>query len=139
MSDAFPIAKLWRLALGDGIVDWCNRTAPDLMSRYDKAALNFTTLQDELDKDLSDLSLEMYEGSRADELQRLVSLSERMLAMLERQVSIHHKLTGGGAAAVWVGMQRSAITRPMDDGAGPAERDATPRRRLSSGAQVIDA
>ena len=138
MSDGFPIAKLRRLALGDGIVDWCNRTAPELMRRYDKAASNFEALQVEIDKDLSDLTCELHDGLRADELHRLVTLSERMLTMLQRQVEIHHKLTGGGAAAVWVGMQRLAITHPVSED-GPSERDATPRRRLSSGAVVVDA
>jgi hypothetical protein len=109
------------------------------MRRYDKAAENFTTLQEEIDKDVADLRDELHSGDRADELNRLVTLSERMLSMLQRQVEIHHKLTGGGAAAVWVGMQRLAITHPVNDPDGPAERDATPRRRLSSGAQVIDA
>jgi hypothetical protein len=130
-------SRLRALALGPGIVDWCNRTAPDLMRRYDKAASQFDTLQAELEKELNDLRDELHEGSRSEALAAALVMSERMMTLLEKQISAQHKLTGGGAAAVWVGMARL----PSENGQAEEtlERDVTPRRRLGSGAQVIDA
>ncbi len=129
-------SRLRALALGPGIVDWCNRTAPDLMRRYDKAASQFDLLQGELEKELNDLRDELHEGSRSEALAAALVMSERLMSLLEKQISAQHKLTGGGAAAVWVGMAR------LPSESGPSEesteRDVTPRRRLGSGAQVID-
>jgi hypothetical protein len=129
-------SRLRALALGPGIVDWCNRTAPDLMRRYDKAASQFDTLQNELEKELNDLRDELHEGSRSEALAAALVMSERLMSLLEKQISAQHKLTGGGAAAVWVGMARlPSESGPSED---TLERDVTPRRRLGSGAQVID-
>jgi hypothetical protein len=130
-------SRLRALALGPGIIDFCNRTAPDLMRRYDKAASQFDTLQNELEKELNDLRDELHEGSRSDALAAALAMSERLMSLLEKQISAQHKLTGGGAAAVWVGMARL----PSENGQAEEtlERDVTPRRRLGSGAQVVDA
>ena len=130
-------SRLRALALGPGIVDWCNRTAPDLMRRYDKAASQFDLLQGELEKELNDLRDELHEGTRSEALATAVLLSERLMNLLEKQIAAQHKLTGGGAAAVWVGMARL----PSENGPSEEtlERDVTPRRRLGSGAQVIEA
>jgi hypothetical protein len=130
-------SRLRALALGPGIIDFCNRTAPDLMRRYDKAASQFDTLQSELEKELNDLRDELHEGTRSEALAAALVMSERLMTLLEKQISAQHKLTGGGAAAVWVGMARL----PSENGQAEdtLERDVTPRRRLGSGAQVIDA
>ena len=129
-------SRLRALALGPGIIDFCNRTAPDLMRRYDKAASQFDVLQSELEKELNDLRDELHEGSRSEALAAALVMSERMMSLLEKQIAAQHKLTGGGAAAVWVGMARL----PSENGQADEtlERDATPRRRLGSGVQVID-
>jgi hypothetical protein len=129
-------SRLRALALGPGIVDFCNRTAPDLMRRYDKAASQFDLLQGELEKELQDLRDELHEGTRSEALATAVLLSERLMSLLEKQIAAQHKLTGGGAAAVWVGMARL----PSENGQAEEtlERDVTPRRRLGSGVQVID-
>ena len=130
-------SRLRALALGPGIVDWCNRTAPDLMRRYDKAASQFDVLQNELEKELNDLRDELHEGSRSEALAAALAMSERLMSLLEKQISAQHKLTGGGAAAVWVGMARL----PSENGQADEtlERDVTPRRRLGSGVQVVEA
>jgi hypothetical protein len=130
-------SRLRALALGPGIVDFCNRTAPDLMRRYDKAASQFDVLQAELEKELNDLRDELHEGTRSEALAAALVMSERLMGLLEKQIAAQHKLTGGGAAAVWVGMARL----PSENGQAEdtLERDVTPRRRLGSGAQVIDA
>jgi hypothetical protein len=130
-------SRLRALALGPGIIDFCNRTAPDLMRRYDKAASQFDTLQSELEKELNDLRDELHEGTRSEALAAALVMSERLMTLLEKQISAQHKLTGGGAAAVWVGMARL----PSENGQAEEtlERDVTPRRRLGSGVQVIDA
>jgi hypothetical protein len=130
-------SRLRALALGPGIIDFCNRTAPDLMRRYDKAASQFDTLQSELEKELNDLRDELHEGTRSEALAAALVMSERLMTLLEKQISAQHKLTGGGAAAVWVGMARL----PSENGQAEdtLERDVTPRRRLGSGVQVIDA
>ena len=129
-------SRLRALALGPGIIDFCNRTAPDLMRRYDKAASQFDTLQAELEKELNDLRDELHDGSRSEALAAALVMSERLMSLLEKQISAQHKLTGGGAAAVWVGMARL----PSENGQAEesTERDVTPRRRLGSGVQVID-
>ena len=76
-------SRLRALALGPGIIDFCNRTAPDLMRRYDKAASQFDVLQSELEKELNDLRDELHEGSRSEALAAALVMSERMMSLLE--------------------------------------------------------
>ena len=127
-----------QLALGQGLTDWCDKTAPKLMAKYDRESERYERLQEQIDREMDDLRDDLHSDSREDALYRVVNLSEKSVNTLSKLVTIQKELTGGGAAALFVHFIKQSNSLERDD-AGPAERDATPRRRLSSGAQVIDA
>ena len=121
--------------LPGAILDFCNRTTPQLIERHGKLSAQLDRIIREVEDDLQQLPDAIEENPERDDLINSAILKiERATKCAETLVKYHATLTGGGAAAVWVAAQRKlGEVRPDDV---PSERIVNQRRPLGCKAPI---
>jgi TolA-binding protein len=125
------VNQLKRFAHGQALHDWSNRFQPQLLNTADVA---LQTLQEQLSTIQSDIqALDPFiTENYSSEQTRLNLALASVIGSIEKLGAFHARLTAVSAAALLHAMTRGSITEHT-------ERDASPRRRLSSAAgQVVD-
>ncbi len=131
-------SALRRFALGPLLSDWSEAFQPEILVNADKAMSLVSSQLSAVIEQQSQLEarrgglLFSDDEDKAEEM-RLVILAEKLTATLDRLAGMHAKTVAVSAAALLHAMTRGSITEERQ------ERDASPRRRMASGAdQVVE-
>jgi hypothetical protein len=123
--------QLRRFALGPQLHDWSNRFQPSLLSTADQALATLQSQLNTIQSDIQALDPFITEDYKSEQTRLNLALAS-VIGSIEKLGAFHARLTAVSAAALLHAMTRGSITEHT-------ERDASPRRRLSSAAgQVVD-